>query len=642
MRRTARPPSTTAAVGMGVLLAVACAGSLAGPSRLPNASPAASARPAAGGQRPARFGGEYAGLDERRRRLVDDWVGRFNEVTGQEVEPGAFYDMFVPLSAKTTFDAVTHALMTTSLTDASGVRLGDALDLVEHVEAVRGQVVAARGDQQFRMYARLTERALDTLVRSREFKRGADNTVYHKGYPINYRQQGGTPSIQFSMSLDERRADIDVDYRSSSFPAALFNGHLTSANSDVRAGTNSERHSSRWAGFQNWWRSFFGIRLRDDGSRPVTEDTSPLADPPRAGKAPVTVMAHDFLQAWLVEGNAIAASAYVAERAYSCLALESDDPASFDRGMAPFMLLMRLRDAHRALGARASLEGLIVGVRLAMPELRVVRQPHHAQFVVYEVPDDVAAAFDCQNQLTLGDPKSVGRSYGNYYGTVFYVDGARDHTLALLWGRDRGYWKIVSWRAELHGDEPAPPAAPPDVVVERIDADDSLVDAANDFLESWLVRKDYDRAFKYLSRASYACYDLARQPDEPAAPSVDDAGRKIRAGLEASGSRVGRIRALEDVITAAEPFHPSIKVMRHRHDRTFALASVPTALADAADCAARARGQELPRNLPLEYGKAFGMTIRFLTRGGDAPVLRTLWKREEGAWRIAAYDVELP
>ena len=72
------------------------------------------------------------------------------------------------------------------------------------------------------MYVRLTEGALDRLERSQEFKREGDNTVYHKGYPINYRQQGGAPSIQISIALDGRRADIDVDYRSSSFPVGAL------------------------------------------------------------------------------------------------------------------------------------------------------------------------------------------------------------------------------------------------------------------------------------------------------------------------------------------------------------------------------------------------------------------------------------
>jgi hypothetical protein len=57
------------------------------------------------------------------------------------------------------------------------------------------------------MYARLKEGALDTLARSQEFTRGAENTVFHQGYPINYRQQGGLPSIQISVALEGRRAE---------------------------------------------------------------------------------------------------------------------------------------------------------------------------------------------------------------------------------------------------------------------------------------------------------------------------------------------------------------------------------------------------------------------------------------------------
>jgi hypothetical protein len=162
--------------------------------RLPEdqTQPTSSASPSpTAPQVPPRFGGAYAGLDERRQRLVNNWVARFNEVTGQNVEPGPFYDTYAKLSAKTTFDAVTHALMTTSLTDRSGVHLGDALDLIDRVESLRGEVVGASGDRQFRIYAGLKTGAIETLSRSEEFKRGADNSVYHKGYPINYRQQAG-------------------------------------------------------------------------------------------------------------------------------------------------------------------------------------------------------------------------------------------------------------------------------------------------------------------------------------------------------------------------------------------------------------------------------------------------------------------
>jgi hypothetical protein len=513
---------------------------------------------------------------------------------------------------------------------------------VERVDGVRGKVLGAAGDRQFRMYVRLTEGALDALERSQQFRRRADNTIYHKGYPINYRGEGGTPSIQVSAALDRRHADVDVDYRSSSFPVALFNGHLTASNSDVRAGSNYDRHSGRWTGLQNWWRSFFGISLR--GPDEVDKSDSTASGAPRIGNKPVELMTEDFLKAWLLEGDIGTAMNYISPRAYACLGEDSDDPASFDRGMAPFVLAHRLKLAHDALGRHESLAGLVVGVRLTNPGLQLVTQPHHAQFVVYSVPDDVAAAFDCENQLSLARNERTRRRYGNYFGSTFYIKGPQSPTpLALLWAREGGFWRIVSWQAETDTDKdvPAPPA-PPVAAPAHIQADASLVDAAHRFFESWLVRKDYATAFSYISPKAYGCYDLVRGPDQPAASSVEDAGTKIRAALEKSGEDVGQVRSLDDVIGAAPPDHPAVRVNDHRYSRMFAVSSLPNAFTDSVDCTTRARGDRFSSDAPPEYGKGFAVTVRVRTRGGEPPVLRLLWTRENGAWRITAYDVEVP
>jgi hypothetical protein len=83
-------------------------------------------------------------------------------------------------------------------------------------------------------------------------------------------------------------------------------------------------------------------------------------------------------------------------------------------------------------------------------------------------------------------------------------------------------------------------------------------------------------------------------------------------------------------------------VMDQPYSHTFSLTSLPAALGDASECEARARGVVPPDPLPLEYGQAFGLTFRFLTRGGEAPVLRLLWRKEDSTWRVTSYDVELP
>jgi hypothetical protein len=589
-----------------------------------------------------QFGGAYSGLDKRRQGLINDWVARFVKTTGQPLDPQAFYDDLLSLSSKTTFDAITHALMTTTLTGASGASLGDALALVEHVESVRGQVDGASGDRQFRMYVRLTPEAESTLSRSQQFTRGPDNTVFHKGYPASYRGQGGVPSVQFSIAQDGRRADIDVDYRSSSFPAALFNGHLTSSNSDVRAGSNYDKHINRWSGFDNWWRSFFGVRQQRAPDEVDTKTPLSLARTPRIGRKNIEVMVADFLTAWLIEGDIIASMGYISEHAYACLAQDSDNPEDFDRGLAPFRLMVNLKAAHDELGKRMSLSSAITGTRLTLPGLRVVNQPNHAQFVIYSVPDDVADAFDCESRSLLGERPKSKREYGNYFGATFYVDGRRDFPVALLWKQEERYWKIVSWQVGANnatGPDADPVAVPTPV---RISADATLVRAARDFLENWLVRKDYDSAFKFIAPAAYACYDIERGEGQPPAQSPEDAARRIRAGLESSGKTFAKSTTLENILTAAEPIHPSTRVMDHPFARVFSLSSPPNALADAAECGARAAGTAMPDPLPLEYGNGYGMTVRFKTQGGDAPVLRVLWRQLNGAWRITSYGVELP
>jgi hypothetical protein len=157
-----------------------------------------------------------------------------------------------------------------------------------------------------------------------------------------------------------------------------------------------------------------------------------------------------------------------------------------------------------------------------------------------------------------------------------------------------------------------------------------------------LIRHDYDAAFAYIAPTAYECYNLERGEGQAPAASADDAGRKLRASLEAAGKMFGTSRSLDTILAGPEPFDPHTRILTHRDSRTFTLVSVPNAFGDAVECAARAAGSVLPDPPPLEYGKAFGLTVRFKMRGGDAPVLRLLWRREDAGWRITSYGIEMP
>ncbi len=128
-------------------------------------------------------------------------------------------------------------------------------------------------------------------------------------------------------------------------------------------------------------------------------------------------------------------------------------------------LITALNKAQQALGPRTSLDGLAVGVRLTMPGLKVVTQPNQSRFVIYSVPNDIAAGFDCQSRQTPGDGRKARREYGKYFGATFFINvpGGKDHSVALLWAQQDGYWKIVSWQAEPEGDDAPQLSEPPTV-----------------------------------------------------------------------------------------------------------------------------------------------------------------------------------
>jgi hypothetical protein len=153
------------------------------------------------------------------------------------------------------------------LTDRANASLGDALSLVEQIEFVRGEVIGASGDHQFRMYVRLTPTARETLTRVQQFKRGADNSIYHKGYPTNYREQGGSPSVQISIAPDNRRADIAWLSRPRSFVFDQRISHIGQL--DTRR--QQPDRISRWTGFQKVGRLFGSRETASDpgAGRPV-------------------------------------------------------------------------------------------------------------------------------------------------------------------------------------------------------------------------------------------------------------------------------------------------------------------------------------------------------------------------------------
>jgi hypothetical protein len=603
-----------------------------------------------------RFGGTYANLKPAQRDLIDRWFRQYNEITRENLDPEDDYDD-LSLSVRTTFEAVTHALMTSKLTNKNGDSLGTALDLVSYIETVHGNIPEAGGDLQFRIYAALKPAALQTLENSREFKRGRDNTHYHKGYPIDYRQQGGVPSIQISSSEDGKRADIDVDYRSSKFPAAVVNGHLTASNSDVRAGDNHDRHVNRWSGFANWWKSIFGAPLKEADLKDEEPGNKHGGIPrfPRAGKGKPEEAMYDFLNSWLVEQQPNQAFAYISPRAYSCIdQVASDEKKQINPGLIPYRILEGMKNANRSIGRPARLADATESVRPNNPALKPIDQPNSAEFDMFEVPGDIAFDFECARRNKLRDAEETerpGRRYGKYYGASLRLKApeAKGATLLVLWTKESDYWKIVSWSVEP--EKIAGKGAPNTVIartgaetkLERVKGDSGLITTVQGFFDDWFVEQNFDRAIGYFSAQCYPCVNLYLGEREKKVRNWQEGRGRILSGMKKVADVIGRKSEVRDAIKGITPVHPLLKLVSHPQEEAYTLVSIPNEIAVAFECANQVRGVNVAQKFggPAVYGNYYGAL--FELRVGGAPAsLKLLWGREKGQWKIIAYSVEVP
>jgi hypothetical protein len=554
------------------------------------------------------FGAKYASLKPEQKALVDDWIRRFSATIQKQVDPEKAYDN-LPVSLKTTFNAVTHALLSTQLTDKSGAKLGSAVQIIKKLDTVSGEVPGARGDKQFRIYVQIEAGALDILNKSQEFRQMGDNTVYHKGYPICYRSKPGVPSIQVSVTRDKTQADIDVDYRSSGFPKAIVNGHLSASNSDVRAGQNDETHNKRWAGLNNWWRSLLSLpRVAERHGSGFEETGRVPAEPAARSSMKPADAVFDMLNTWLVKRDVENVLSYFADEAFVCTDLESREKG--DRGMAKFRLFMALQRANQRFGNLAQLRDISTAVPLegSGAQSKFVQQSHQEQFALYNVREDAAERFKCVNRL---DPSQISakaaasKSFGKYYGAIFRLgrkDEAQQAILATLWTREVNTWKLISYDVDPVWDEyrapdtrTAEPAGEPTVYTV---APAELIEAGTKFLETWLVKRDVDQALGYMSAKCTDCMKVNLSSDQPLPKTVEDALAQMKKAMRQITETIGAVKRLDEAVLAPQPNHADIKLVKHAKSKAFALVSIPDYMASALDCENRTVGESVTFKLP--------------------------------------------
>jgi hypothetical protein len=592
------------------------------------------------------IGQSYAQLRPEQRQLVDEFVRRYNATAGGKFVPEEAYDN-ARMSVRTTFDAVTHALLNAKLTDAHGKGLGRALDLVEAVDEVMGEESGVGGDRQFRLYVYLKPNTMEILAKSQEFFRDKDNATYHKGFPISYRLKNGPPSIQLSISRDKKMADADVDYRSSTFPKGLFNGHLTAANSDVRAGDNLQRHDNRWSGLNGWWRDVF-VQF-GTGSKPPKETATeslghiPLNPAVKADEG-VDKSAHDFLKAWVVDKKPNKSVAYFSRRSYPCLeSIAQKGRKPMQRGMVRIRTEMAMKTFSDSSGTVASVNDVFEAADKWEPELRDAKNAFTLEFRLVKLPSDMGQDQECASVVADDSEKS---SRETLYATAFRGkrDDSRNKLMSLVWAREGDYWKIVAIRIEDGSDSGIVPksttAKLPEVEeLKPITGDPAAVKDITAFYQLWIGERDSAQAARFASQRSYTCISAPTDEQKKLTPSA-----RIQSGLEKALKRIPSEPSLADMMSSLQPVDDLLRPVEQNNSKAFAIMAVPDQMAPSFLCQNRhlsGKNQEL-KPADAMYGSYYLSASRLNFGDEESPGLLLLWNKEKTDWKVVAWAVEVP
>ena len=629
-----------------IILSLVVAG-LAGDSAAQKQTPAKATSPNKQANSPHAFGESYATLLPEQKRLLVDFVRRYDQTTGSKLDPEQAYNG-ARVSVRTTFDAVTHALLSTKLANEKGESLGRAIDLVEAMDQVLGEEAGAGGDRQFRMYVYLKPNAIEILSSSREFFHDKDNTVYHKGFPVCYRLKNGPPSIQFSITRDERMSDIDVDYRSSTFPKALFDGHLTAGNSDVRAGGNLATHDNRWEGLNGWWRQVFGFSLGSSAkpSKDATTGRAPTiqVNPRVTANQGIDASVHDFLTTWVVDRQPNNAIAYLSPPSYPCLesmARKKQNP--IPPGMVRFNTLIAMDQFNASLGNASSVGDVFEAATNWKPELKEAKNAYPAEFRLVEVPLDMAQYLECVQAPGEGGKKDKGE----FYGAAFRgkLGDGRNKVMLLLWTKEGKYWKIVAIRiddASNAGITPKTAAAAspiPEAEPAKIAGNPDAVKDITSFYQSWVGERNPAEAARYVSGRSYQCL-AAPSEAEKRMKSAD----RIQKALTNPLGRVPQGPNLSDMMSSVQPVNELVRPVEQGNSDAFAIMAVPDQMADSFLCQSRKLAEKTPELKPSDakYGTYYLSANRLNYGEEESPALLLLWTREKKEWKVVAWAVEVP
>jgi hypothetical protein len=442
-------------------------------------------------------------------------------------------------------------------------------------------------------------------------------------------------------------SDIDVDYRAGGFPKGLVSGHLTAANSDVRAGNNLDRHDSRWSGLNGWWREVFGL-LGSGGKPPKETATEKLGriplNPAVKGDQGIDKSAHDFLKSWVVDKQPNLSVAYFSRRSYPCLeAISRKNRKQAEPGMVRLQAVMAMDKFNTTLTTVNSVGDVFEPADQWLPELKEVKNAYASEFRLVSVPSDIGADEEC---VAVQDDESGKRPQEKYFGTALTSKqgGSGNKTMALLWAQEGGYWKIIAIRMEDSSDAGIIPGkvaatAPAEEEPKSIAGDPGAVKDITQFYQTWVVKRGSAQASKFVSQRSYACLRAPSAEEKSLAPPA-----RVRSALDRVLARIPQEANLFKLMSSVQPVNDLLRPVEQENSKAFAIMAVPDQMADSFLCQNRHLAEKTPELKPVDgkYGTYYLSASRMNFGEEQSPALLLLWTKEKAGWKVVAWAVEVP
>jgi hypothetical protein len=291
-------------------------------------------------------------------------------------------------------------------------------------------------------------------------------------------------------------------------------------------------------------------------------------------------------------------------------------------------------------------------VRIAgAQDLQVVQQPNHERFVLYDLPEGRALEWACSVRISGAQaPKKDSKRHGRYFASVFRIPpGGVGTTIGLLWAKENGYWKILSFETEADNDYSNVPDLRSKTVSgeprKTFQADPEFLHAARQFHRNWFTRRMYDAALRVISPDTMGCVQFYMRPGETPPATWEQTVERWRMGMQRTTDQTGPQRELADAIRYVEPTDSRIAVVPHPDQDAFTIFALSDELGLAAQCSNRKSAHPEPpaslREAPAK-GNYFATSFEIETAGGAPASFFAFWRKNKDLWEIYSYHVETP